>query len=486
MKRWTGSFLRMPIKFKLTLWSTLLIMVLFVGYNALQYIIMEQWIIHREKRNMQHSMNAILNYFLEEEADLTAKNVGSIRQYLNKMNRDDQRIRILGADHEPILTIANNMPDNGNEYQANSRNEIELYRQGDTSLLMMQRPITIFEFNGSVEIVKSLAQYEDLRKTISRAMLYFMLGAIAFSLLVGWLLARNLLKPLQAMALTMRDIQNKGMQERMRPAANGDEIATLMKMFNDMMDKVEDSFQQQRRFVEDASHELRTPVAIIEGHLSLLRRWGKEDPVILSESLDASLEEFARLKGLVMELLALSRAEQDDQGFEAVLKNPAAAIRRIIERFALIHPEFALELDVDRMDGTILRISNEHLEQILLILLDNAIKYSLEHKEISVHAYSNGKQVGIAITDFGMGVPAKDLPYITDRFYRVDKTRSRDLGGNGLGLAIAKRLVERYEGSLAFQSEENVGTTVTIRLPCMREKSKPSDDGKDGGGVRNG
>ncbi|WP_246628281.1 HAMP domain-containing sensor histidine kinase [Paenibacillus oenotherae] len=485
MKSWTGSFLRMPIKFKLTLWSTLFIMVLFVGYNALQYIIMEQWIIHREKRNMEHSMNAILNYFLEEEADLTTKNLGNIRQYLNKMNRDDQRIRILGADNKPILTIANNMPDNGNEYQAKARNEIELYRQDSSSLLIMQRPITIFEFNGSVEIVKSLAQYEDLRKTISRAMLYFMLGAIAFSLLVGWLLARNLLKPLQAMALTMRSIQNKGMQERMQPASNGDEIATLMKIFNDMMDKVEDSFQQQRRFVEDASHELRTPVAIIEGHLALLRRWGREDPVILSESLDASLEEFVRLKRLVMELLALSRAEQDIHAFEALLKNPAAVIRRIIDRFALIHPEFTLDIDVDRVDGTILMISNEHLEQILLILLDNAIKYSLERKVITVQAYSSGNQVDIAITDYGMGVPAKDLPYITDRFYRVDKARSRELGGNGLGLAIAKRLIERYQGTLAFQSEENAGTTATISLPCIREDAKPGD-GEDGGVVRNG
>lgn len=467
LKKWTGFYFRMPIKFKLTLWSTVLIMVLFAGYNTLQYVIMEKWIIHREKKNVQHSMNEILNYFLEQEAEFKQENLTKIRQYLDKINRDDQRIRIIGTDNIPLLTIKDNVPDDLLEHQSIPPQEIGIYRQGGHSQLIMQSPITIFEFSGSVEIVKSLAQFEDMRKTISQVMFYFTLGAVVLSILVGWLLTRNVLKPLQAMAQTIRDISNKGMQERMRPALNGDEISTLMIMFNDMMDQVEESFHQQSRFVEDASHELRTPVAIIEGHLSLLRRWGKEDPVILSDSLDASLHEFARLKGLVLELLALSRAEQNMHVLESLLKNPSKAIERIIDRFALIHPDFSLETDLERINGTSLNISNEHLEQILLIILDNAIKYSLQQKVLSVKAYVSEKQVHIEIIDYGMGIPAEDLPYVTDRFYRVDKARSRDQGGNGLGLAIAKRLIDRYQGTLAIRSEELSGTTVTIGLPFL-------------------
>ncbi|MDQ8734293.1 HAMP domain-containing histidine kinase [Paenibacillus sp. LHD-38] len=467
MKKWTGFYFRMPIKFKLTLWSTVLIMVLFAGYNTLQYVIMEKWIIHREKKNVQHSMNEILNYFLEQEVEFKQENLTKIRQYLDKINRDDQRIRIIGTDNIPLITINDNVPDDRLEHQSIPPQEIGIYRQGGYSQLIMQSPITIFEFSGSVEIVKSLAQFEEMRKTISQVMFYFTLGAVVLSILVGWLLTRNVLKPLQAMAQTIRDISNKGMQERMRPALNGDEISTLMIMFNDMMDQVEESFHQQSRFVEDASHELRTPVAIIEGHLSLLRRWGKEDPVILSDSLDASLHEFARLKGLVLELLALSRAEQNTHVLESLLKNPSKAIERIIDRFALIHPDFSLETDLERIDVTSLKISNEHLEQILLIILDNAIKYSLHQKVLSVKAYVSEKQVHIEIIDYGMGIPAEDLPYVTDRFYRVDKARSRDQGGNGLGLAIAKRLIDRYQGTLAIRSEELSGTTVTIGLPCL-------------------
>lgn len=466
LKKWTGFYFRMPIKFKLTLGSTLLIMVLFVGYNTLQYIIMEKWIIHREKKNVHQSMNEILNYFLEQEVEFKPENLTHIRQYLDKINRDDQRIRIIGADNVPILTITNNVPNNWIEPYSISRQEVGIYSRDGYSQLIMKSPITIFKFSGSVEIVKSLSQFEEMTKTISQVMFYFALGAVVLSFLVGWLLTRNLLKPLQAMAQTIRDINSKGMQERMRPALNGDEISTLMIMFNDMMDQVEDSFQQQSRFVEDASHELRTPVAIIEGHLSLLRRWGKEDPIILGESLDASLQEFARLKGLVLELLALSRAEQDTRVFESLLMNPADAIGSIINRFSLIHPDFCLETDLKRLDGTSLMISNEHLEQILLIILDNAIKYSQQNKVIWVKGYVSENHIAIEISDFGMGIPAEDLPYVTDRFYRVDKARSRDQGGNGLGLAIAKRLVDLHQGTLAIRSKELSGTTVTINLPC--------------------
>ncbi|WP_307472309.1 HAMP domain-containing sensor histidine kinase [Paenibacillus harenae] len=473
MRQWTGYYLRMPIKFKLTLGSTALILALLVGYNMLQYMIMEQWIIHREKKNIQQNMNAILNDFLEQEIRFKQDNLASIKLYMNKMNRDDQRIRILGDDNRAIITITNNVPDNGTngigemENLSPSRQTFGIYKKNGYSLLIMKSPLTIHEFTGSVEIVKSLKQFEELSKTVSQVMFFFAIGAVALSILVGWLLTRNLLRPLQGMAQTIRDVKSKGMQERMTPALNGDEISTLMVMFNDMMDQVEDAFRQQTRFVEDASHELRTPIAIIEGHLALLRRWGKDDPVIMGESLDASLEEFARLKRLVLELLTLSRAEKDAQGAESALENLPGAIESIVDRFAVIHPDYDFETDVWRAIGISLMIPIEHLEQILLIILDNATKYSLQHKTIVIKAEVNAERVVIEVVDRGIGIPDKDIPYVTERFYRVDKARSRDQGGNGLGLAIAKRLLERYQGTIAIRSKEFSGTTVTISLPSL-------------------
>lgn len=473
LRQWTGIYTRMPIKFKLTLGSTVLILALLVGYNMLQYMIMEQWIIHREKKNIEQNMNAILNDLLEQEIEFKQADLAGVKPYLNKMNRDDQRIRILGADNRAIITINNNVPDDGINEMGNisvSQQQFGIYKKDGYSLLILKRPLTIHAFTGSVEIVKSLEQFEELSKTISQVMFYFAIGAVALSILVGWLLTRNLLRPLQSMAQTIRDVKSKGIQERMQPALNGDEISTLMIMFNEMMDQVEDAFRQQTRFVEDASHELRTPIAIIEGHLALLRRWGKEDAVILSESLDASLEEFARLKRLVMELLTLSRAEKETRNVESALTNLPGAIESIVDRFALIHPDFDLETDVLRVDGISLMITVEHLEQILLIILDNATKYALQNKTIVVRADVTARQLHMEVIDQGIGIPDEDIPYVTERFYRVDKARSRDQGGNGLGLAIAKRLVERYHGTIAIRSKELAGTTVTVSLPCLPQE----------------
>ncbi|MDQ6423241.1 HAMP domain-containing histidine kinase [Paenibacillus sp. LHD-117] len=467
LKKWTGFYFRLPIKIKLTLGSTLLIMALFVGYNLLQYIVMEQWIIQREKKNIRHDMNAILNDLLEREAEFKSDSLADIKQYLDKMNSDDQRIRVLDADHRALITVTDNVTDPWMDPLPIPQQEIGIYKKDGHSLLIMKSPLTIHRFTGTVEIVKSLAQFEALTKTISQVMFYFAIGAVALSVLVGWLLTRRLLRPLQAMAQTIRDVNNKGMQERMRPAMNGDEISTLMVMFNDMMDRVEETFLQQSRFVEDASHELRTPVAIIEGHLAMLRRWGKDDPVVLNESLDASLEEFARLKRLVMELLALSRAEKEARDEVSPLTNVPDAVASIIERFAFIHPDFRIEFDLHRLKGISLMIPIGHLEQILLILLDNATKYSVENKTIVIKADVAGERADIEVIDCGIGIPAQDLPYVTDRFYRVDRARSREQGGNGLGLAIAKRLAERYDGTLAIRSEELAGTVVTVRLPCL-------------------
>lgn len=476
IRRWTGLYSRMPIKFKLISGSALLLIMLFVGYNSLQYMFLERWIIEREKSKAQHGMSDILNTFLEQETGFKSGELQNIRHYLDKVNRDDQRIRIIDASGVPVITVTRNIPEHWIEPKSVSGQELIISRGSEHSLLIMRSPLTIFEFKGTVEIVKSMDEFEELTSVISRGLLFFGLGAVVLSILVGWLLSWRLLKPLQAMAQTIRNVNSKGLQERMKPSSNGDEISTLMLMFNEMMDQVEESFQRQSRFVEDASHELRTPIAIIEGHLALLQRWGKEDPGVLNESLGASLEEFSRLKRLVLELLALSRAEKTNHIEEISLANPGEEIRRTVSRIALIYPEFRLETELESLSRAKLAISGEHLEQLLLIIMDNAVKYSLRNKTVSIVAALHAGRASIAVTDYGLGIPAKDLPYVMDRFYRVDKARSRDMGGNGLGLAIAKRLVERYKGTLEIQSEESVGTTVSITLPILFD-DEPSSRG---------
>ncbi|WP_409346240.1 ATP-binding protein [Paenibacillus sp. MBLB4367] len=472
----------MPIRWKLTIWSAFLIFVLFVAYNTVQYLFVEKWMIGQEKTAAKQKMNAILNDLLEKEPSFSEEDMPQIRSYLDKVNENNQLIRIIDQHGNKVVAVSGNIPEAWIEPAPKSKTETVITSYSGHSLLVMRSPFTIHQVNGTIEIVKSLDHFKRLTEAILRVFLLFGLGAIVLCGLGGGLLAWQLLKPLQSMAQTIRNVIRKGLQERMPHNGNEDEIATLMNMFNGMMDQVERSFREQSQFVEDASHELRTPIAIMDGHLSLLRRWGKQDPAVLEESLNISYHELTRLKGLVQDLLALTRAEKEGLSAESGTGNADRTILAMIEQVELLHPAFRFETGFAGFTGMSVAVSKQHLEQIILILLDNAVKYSEPGSPILVQGFIRNDEAFIEVIDCGIGIPEKYLPHVTDRFYRVDKARSRKQGGTGLGLAIAKRLVERYNGQMTIRSKEFVGTTVTISFPSCPNSDDREDDSNEKAG----
>lgn len=456
------SFSRIPIKWKLTLWSALLLFLLFAAYNAVQYMFVEKWMKKQAETATQEDMREVLNYLLEKEFTFDESELTSIRSFLEKVNGKNQLIRVLDEDGAPIMIVSDNLTEQWlSAYPSSS-----LAAKGswflDQNLLLMRSPLTIFSFNGTIEIVKNIEDFEKLSSAFFRIMLICCVGAIIISGIGGGLLARQLLKPLQAMNVAMTGVKQKGLQERVQLNENkNDEIATLMKLFNEMMDQLERSFGQQKQFVEDASHELRTPIAIIEGHLALLQRWGKDDPAVLEESLQASSQEIARLKGLVQELLALSRAEKEPAYGNEMSSHSKQNMEQLIRNIEVLHPEFTFHADLSLLSDVNLFVSEQHLEQIMLILLDNAVNYSGESRKIELCCLLGETDVVIQVTDFGVGISDQDLPLVMNRFYRADRSRSGTSGGHGLGLAIANRLVQRYDGSLLIESKLHQGTTVS-------------------------
>ncbi|MBP1996651.1 HAMP domain-containing sensor histidine kinase [Paenibacillus eucommiae] len=465
-------FSKIPIKWKLTLWSSLLLFLLFTAYNTVQYVFVEKWMIKQEETNTAQKMREILNYFLEKELAFEEADFPQIRSFLDKVNQQNQLIRVLDAEGNAIVFVSEDMPELGLEELSSLGTERAGTWHLSNNLLIMRSPLTIFQFNGTIEIVRNMEDFEKLITAIFRVMLVCGLGSVVLSGLGGRMLARQLLKPLQSMAETMRRIKEKGLHERVQVNDNKDEIATLMKMFNEMMDQVERSFQQQRQFVEDASHELRTPLAIIEGHLSLLQRWGKGDPAILEESLDVSIQELSRLKGLVQELLTLTRSEKLSLEAAPKLQNPDQTIQQLIKNIALLHPSFHFESRLDALSNVTIAVDAPHLEQILLIIMDNAVKYSGDSKLIRVSGSVQQEEASIEISDFGIGIPEEELPFVLNRFYRVDKARSGEQGGHGLGLSIAERLVKRYSGRIELQSEVYRGTKVRVTFPLANNKPR--------------
>jgi signal transduction histidine kinase len=209
----------------------------------------------------------------------------------------------------------------------------------------------------------------------------------------------------------------------------------------------------------------------MEGHLKLLNRWGKKDPSILDESLHASIQELDRMKNLVQELLDLSRAEQIEIKTRDHSTLLIKTLSRIIKNFEVIHENFTFELIEHKLKNSTVQISENHFEQIMIILLDNAVKYSdeIQKVDVSIEEDHDHKMVRITVRDYGLGIPEEDLSKIFHRFYRVDKARSRAKGGNGLGLSIAKQLVESYEGDIRATSELGKGTSITFSLPVNKD-----------------
>ncbi|WP_246309973.1 HAMP domain-containing sensor histidine kinase [Paenibacillus alginolyticus] len=465
MGRLTCFIRQLPIKWKLMLGATTLIFLLFATYNFSQYLVLKQWMMNQEKDKIQVSMSQLQDYLNEKSNTLDAVLITEVRPYIEKLIGKNQLVRIIGQNGEPLLTVSNHFDENWVAPRAVSEPELYDITPQEDHILIYRSPFITEKFVGTLEFAGNLETFDHFSQTLFWVMLIGGVLAVFISAISGLAIARQLMRPIRALAATIRSVKEKGLTERVNNIENGDELSSLAQLFNELMNQLEVSFRQQKQFVEDASHELRTPITILEGHLSLLNRWGKSDPEVLNESLQASLQETRRLKGIVEELLTLTRVETHlvTEISEPIPIEPV--ILETLKRFEALNPDFEFQVNTVKISNVLIAISALHMEQILLIVLDNAVKYTLQDKRISIEGLRLTNEVQITIEDHGIGIPQVELPYVFDRFYRVDKARNREIAGTGLGLSIAKQFVHKYQGEITIRSKENEGTKVIINLP---------------------
>ncbi|MET3689703.1 signal transduction histidine kinase [Priestia megaterium] len=458
----------LPIRWKITLWSSMFLFFLFLSYNLFQYLVIDNSILNYEKQNGIHQLKEVLAFIQSDDEPLSLNQIKNSQGYLSKINEKNQLIRILDRKGNVITSTTNNVSPTWQQPKTVKHQEYKVTRNHDERLLILRSPIVTANFTGTVEIVRNMEMSDAFMDKIFLLMLVAGVGSLIFSILGGTILAKKILSNVQALTLTMKKIKTNGLEERVLVNGKNDEFAQLGSLFNELMDSLEDSFLQQKQFVEDASHELRTPLAIIQGHLTLLNRWGKNDAAVLDKSLKSSLKEVERLTNLVQELLELSRAENsliNPVDVEPI--NVLTTVQHVVRNFEVLYSNYGFKIKHSH-ENLYVNISSRHLEQILIILLDNAVKYSKkEEKEVVIDCSLINEKVSLKVMDKGIGIPKEDIPYILNRFYRVDKARSRKQGGLGLGLAIAKRWVEKYDGTINIESKEGEGTNVTVVLPLF-------------------
>lgn len=325
---------------------------------------------------------------------------------------------------------------------------------------------------GYIVVQNTMSEYNKLMSQVLRWMIIISIIAIIAFTAISYLLVSGVVKPIKEISRVARKVnKDPDSDVRIRELHRNDELEDLALSFNQMLDRMQRYIDQQKEFVSDVSHELRTPVAVIEGHLNMLERWGKDDPEILAESISASLQEADRMKHLIQEMLDLTRAEQINVNYPYEVTNVTEVLRREVSDMQLVHQDFKLQLDMEDLpEDAQIQIYHGHLEQLLVILIDNGIKYSTNRKQINISAGVSGKMVRIMVQDFGEGISEEDQKKIFNRFYRVDKARTREKGGNGLGLSIAQKLVKSYNGKISVESAEGQGSQFKLEFPLLSTK----------------
>ncbi len=289
--------------------------------------------------------------------------------------------------------------------------------------------------------------------------------ALVVAALGGYSLARQTLAPIEQMSAQAQTISAERLGRRLRVENPDDELGRLARVLNDLLARLETSFEQMRRFTADASHELRTPLTAIRSVGEGTLRAPRVDSAC-REVIGSMLEEVERLTTLVDALLTLSRAEG---GHVALKREPVALLeltREVASHLSVLAEDRHQQIDLGSDDG-LAPVSGDRavLREALINLLDNAIKYSPEGAHIAVRLRGVNGRASVEITDQGPGIAPEHQARIFERFYRIDKARSRELGGAGLGLAIAKWAIDAHGGSIELESHIGGGSTFRVLLP---------------------
>ncbi|MFA1735937.1 HAMP domain-containing sensor histidine kinase [Lysinibacillus fusiformis] len=442
-------------------WMLTSSIVIFLSYTIIcvvVYISLHTWLLNDEESKVERTSRDIISFLQSQGQDITIQQIQQNTGLLKSIVDRDETVRMFNADGVDILRINNTSA----AAPLSSMQEIFETTIDKQDVLVMNEPIRLGFFQGYVQVVHPLTGFQSLMHYLLTAMLIAGLGALVLSGSIGYYLANYLMKPLRELRASMKTVMDQGFNEPIQLTyTSHDEIGDLLKMYNAMMNELQISFTQQQQFVADASHELRTPIQAIEGHLSLLKRWGKNDPAILEESIDTSLTEIARMRKMIEELLELARREEKDEMSEA---NALSVIEAVIDEMRLVHPRARILLSKnDEMSP--LFITENALSQIIRNIIENAIRYCEKIPEIQISISVAGNYACLEIADNGIGIAKDNIPFIFDRFYRVDEARNRQIGGTGLGLSISKMLLEKYNATVEVKSEVNIGTVFSLKIP---------------------
>lgn len=456
------------VRVRLTLWYVVVCGVVLAAFSAFVYLVLSQNLYARLDQSLSRSAELVAGEFRSEVAEHKGSAASGATHTLMELHLPETYVAIFDGDQ----LLASNF--DRNEFSLRDLSALagtsnqptfqSVQGYGEAGARVAAIPAHV---GGKTYLITTAEPLQDLVAHLASIRRILYLGFPA-SLLVagvgGFFLAKNSLAPVVAMSNQAEHISARNLHERLSVQNKSDELGHLARVFNELLSRLDGSFESMRAFIADASHELRTPLAIIRGEADVALSQDR-DSTEYRDALGIVQDEAKRLSRIVDDMMALARADAGQR----LLRIDEFYLNDLVEECCKAATVLAVKkgvsLTLEPAADIAFRGDEDLLRRMLLNLLDNAIKYTPSGGSVSVALACEPANVEIMVSDTGIGIPAEQAPHVFERFYRVDKARSRADGGSGLGLAIAKWVAEAHKGSIDLKSSPGHGSKFTASLP---------------------
>jgi two-component system OmpR family sensor kinase len=461
----------MPLRLRLTLWYGSTLALVLIVFSVVLYNVTARSLRDAVDQSLEETANTAVRS-LEERGFLPLIDEEELLSQFPELARIDKFFQIFS----PSGTITLRSPNIKQHEVPLSRTALETTFSGksifESAKYPKEPPLRLVSvpimYRGTllyiVQVGTSMESIEDTLRRLLLVLLVTMPIALAVSLASGWFLAGRALRPVDAITLAAQRIAAGDLSQRLTVSTSPDEIGRLASMFNDMIGRLDVSFRQIRQFTSDASHELRTPLTVMKGETELVLR--RPRPLSDYQSvLESNLEEIDRMTRIVDELLFLSRADMGEVRMETLPVGLESLVEDIHRQATLLGQDRNIAVTLGTVMPAVVQGDELRLRELLLNLVENAIKYSHPNGKVEISLVAEGSYARLSVRDQGIGIAPDDLSRIFHRFFRTDGARAHTKKGTGLGLAICTWIADSHKGRIDVTSEPGIGSTFTVTLP---------------------
>ncbi|MBG9770061.1 ATP-binding protein [Bacillus vallismortis] len=446
----------MKLKTKIHLYTSISLLILLILVHTAVYLIFSAGLTSKDAARLADEADTIAEALHAAETEGVA-----LQDMLQAYLPANGMVRVVNGDQKAVMTITKEKGYKDFPLSFHSGETADV-RKHDGKLFA-EAAVPVIWADGQVVSLQLVERLENTEESLFLLKIILIAASAAVciaSFFAGSLLARHIINPIRRLMMTMKDIQReKAFKTISLEGQSHDELYQMGLTFNEMAMMLKEHYDKQQQFVQDASHELKTPLTIIESYSSLMKRWGAKKPEVLEESIEAIYSEALHMKKLTNQLLALAKSHE---GLDLELKtiDLVEVSRTVIQTLQPVYQQDIL-LETDKKSLFVIA-DEERIKQLLTILLDNAIKYS--EKPIVMSAGTRNGLPFLSVRDEGIGIDEEHIPHLFERFYRADEARNRKTGGTGLGLSIAKQIADEHGIGLSVKSNPDEGTTVTMQF----------------------